>query len=71
MARMVGRKIKPWRTPNVTNPMKATKILLIIALVLKTRSMTPKKVEIAPTRIDAPIVESVSTTRCSRVPLAS
>ena len=43
MARRVGKKMRPCNTPKVANPMKETKIFLMISLVLNASSSTPRK----------------------------
>ena len=62
-----GRKIKPWASPKVTMEKKAVKTVPMISLVLNARGITARNVDRPPTRIETPMVLSVSITLASLV----
>merc|ERR1712176_160936 len=56
-----GNNINPCKAPTSTNPKKATKTVKNNLLVLKANGTVPRNVDIAPVRMEDPIVDNMFT----------
>lgn len=70
-ARATGRNINPFNTPKTMRPTTALKMSRIISLVLKDRQRTPSSVEVAPRKMEDPMLDMVSWTLWCRDPVES